>query len=181
MTEPWPAEWQGTFDLVHSRMALPGVGLHPLDEVVKNLVALVKPGGWIQLVEMEWQGWDAAPVLGEFREAVKQLMSMATNGQGVDLRDRLAVFFRESGLTNVEQTVVNVPVGLKAENEVKELSLQSMLATATFATDTLKKMAPDTVDDKLETLPARLTKELRDVGGGYNIFALWAQKPDSAS
>lgn len=45
MTEPLPADWQGTFDLVHSRMALPGVGNFPLEDVVKNLTALVKPGG----------------------------------------------------------------------------------------------------------------------------------------
>lgn len=56
MTEPWRITWQGAFDLVHSRMALPGIGLFPIEDVVKNLVALVKPGGWIQLVEMHWDG-----------------------------------------------------------------------------------------------------------------------------
>src|SRR5690242_3700548 len=54
MTEAWPVQWLGTFDLVHSRMALPGVGINPLDQVVTNLISLVKPGGWLQLVEMEW-------------------------------------------------------------------------------------------------------------------------------
>jgi hypothetical protein len=67
MTEPWPVQWHGTFDLVHSRMALPRVGLYPLDDVVRNLVDLVKPGGWIQLVEMEWQVWEAGPVLKNSR------------------------------------------------------------------------------------------------------------------
>jgi hypothetical protein len=52
MNEPWPLKWQGTFDLVHSRMALPGVGLSSLDDAVMNLVKLVKPGGWFQLIEM---------------------------------------------------------------------------------------------------------------------------------
>lgn len=125
---------------------------------------------------MEWQEWDSGPVLGEFQAAMKRLMSMVTNRQGVDLRERLEVLLGEAGLTSVEHKIVRVPVGAKAKDEVKELSLQSMFATATFATNTLKVVAPEAVDDKLETLPTRLMQELKEVGGIYNLFALWAQK-----
>ena len=45
------------------------------------------------------------------------------------------------------------------------------------ATATLQKVAPDMVDDKLKTMPDRLREELQNVGGCYNVFALWAQKP----
>lgn len=177
MTEAWPKSWHGTFDLVHSRMALPGVGHNPLGEAVKNLVGLVKPGGWIQLVEMEWQSWEGGPVLGEFQAALKQLFGMITNGQGVDMRERLATQLEEAGLVEVQYKIVKVPVGAKAKDEVRELSLQSMFATASFATATLQKVAPDMVDEKLKTMPNRLREELQGAGGGYNVFALWAQKP----
>jgi hypothetical protein len=40
MTEPWPKDWEGTFDLVHSRMALPGVGTNSLLDVVNGLVVV---------------------------------------------------------------------------------------------------------------------------------------------
>jgi hypothetical protein len=177
MTEPWPTQWQGTFDLVHSRMALPGVGLHPLNEVVKNLIDLVKPGGWIQLVEMEWQDWEAGPVLQGFQKAMKQLVSLVTSGQGVDMREPLIALFAEVGLTNLQYTTVDVPVGAKAKEEAYELSLQSMFATASFAMSTLKKLQVDIAGEELDSLPTRLVEELRQAGGSYRLFVLWAQKP----
>lgn len=178
MTEPWPVDWQETFDLVHSRMALPGVGLNPLEEVVQNLVGLVRPGGWIQLVEMEWQGWKGGPAMQLFQKAMKQLVTMVTNGQGVDMRMRLTAMFEKAGLTNIEHQIITVPLGARAKKEVQELSLQSMFATASFATNTLKKLPPIEITGKeLESLPARLVEELRETGGEYKLFALWAQKP----
>jgi SAM-dependent methyltransferase len=181
MTEPWPVEWQGTFDLVHSRMALPGIGLHPLEEVVKNLVRLVKPGGWIQLVEMDWSGWEAGPTLGLFHDAMKQLVGMVTNGQGVDLRQRVTAIVEDAGLANLQHNIVSVPLGARAKENIKDLSLQSMFATATFARDTLKKLPPiDIAGDELESLPDKLVEELRGNGGEFKFFALWAQKPVTA-
>lgn len=123
MTEPWPTDWQSTFDLVHSRMALPGVGLHPLEDVIKNLVALVKPGGWIQLVEMDWDGWEGGPTLGLFHDAMKQLVAMVTNGQGVDMCPRLTAMLEDAGLTNLQHKIISVPLGAKAREEVQDLSL----------------------------------------------------------
>ncbi|EHK98558.1 hypothetical protein M7I_5648 [Glarea lozoyensis 74030] len=52
MTKPWPAHMNATFDLVHSRLALPGAGITPIKTVVTQLIDLVKPGGWIQQTEM---------------------------------------------------------------------------------------------------------------------------------
>jgi hypothetical protein len=94
-------------------MALPRVGLHPLDDVVRNLVDLVKPGGWIQLVEMEWQVWEAGPVLQEFQRDMKRVVSMMTNGQGVDMREHLVTLFEEAGLKDIDYAIVDVPVGAR--------------------------------------------------------------------
>jgi hypothetical protein len=179
MTEPWPLQWQGTFDLVHSRMAIPGAGLSSLEDAVMNLVKLVKPGGWIQLVEMQWQDWDAGPVLQEFQQAMRQLVGMVTKGQGVDMREGLTALFEKAGLTKVQDAIIAVPVGAKAKEDVRELSLQSMFATASFATATLKKLQPVELEADIDSLPARLVGELRKTGGSYNLFALWAQKPES--
>lgn len=178
MTESWPTDWQGTFDLVHSRMALPGIGLHPLADVIESLVALVKPGGWIQLVEMNWDGWEGGPALGLFHKAMKQLVAMVTNGQGVDMRPRVTAVLKDVGLTNLRHQIISVPLGAKAKEEVQKLSLQSMFATASFARDTLKKLPPiDVAGDVLDSMPEALVQELREGGGEYKFFAVWAQKP----
>lgn len=181
MTEPWPVDWQGTFDLVHSRMALPGVGLFPIEVVVKNLVALVKPGGWIQLVEMHWDGWDGGAKLRLFHDAMKQLVAMVTNGQGVDMRLRLTAMLEDAGMARLQHKVVSVPLGAKAKEEVRDLSLQSMFATASFARDTLKKLPPiDIAGEDLDSIPEALVEELKESGGDYKLFAVWAQKPLAA-
>ncbi|KAL1795397.1 hypothetical protein ACET3X_007213 [Alternaria dauci] len=177
MTEPWPPEWKESFDLVHSRMALPGVGLSSLEDAVVNLVGLVKPGGWIQLVEIQWQDWDAGPVFTEFRQCMRQVVSTVTNGQGVDMMEGLAALFEKLGLTGVQHAVIAVPVGAKAKEDVRELSLQSMFATASFVTVTREKMGLVRFGEDVEPLGARLVDELRERGGSYNVFALWAQKP----
>jgi hypothetical protein len=53
-----------------------------------------------------------------------------------------------------------------------------MFATASFATNTLKKLLPiDGTGEELDSLPTRLVEELRKKGGSYKLFASWAQKP----
>ena len=176
MTEPWPLQWQRSFDIVHSRMALPGVGLSSLEDAVMNLVRLVKPGGWSQLIEMQWQDWDAGPVLQQVQQAMRQLVGMATNGQGMDMREGLTALVEKAGLTKVQHAIFPVPVGVKAKEDVRELSLESMFATASFAT--LEKLQPVELKANIDSLSARLVGELRKTGGSYNLFTLWAQKPE---
>jgi len=53
MNDPWPAEWNGTFDLVHQRMALPAAGRTIVKQVITNMIGLLKTGGWFQLVESD--------------------------------------------------------------------------------------------------------------------------------
>ncbi|KAI9146792.1 Major facilitator superfamily [Paramyrothecium foliicola] len=43
MKEPWPTNWNGTFDLVHQRMALPGAVRDVVKQVIQNMIALLKP------------------------------------------------------------------------------------------------------------------------------------------
>jgi hypothetical protein len=53
MKEPSPVEWQGTFDLIHQRMAFPAAGPKVMKQVISNMIGLLKPGGWIQFVESD--------------------------------------------------------------------------------------------------------------------------------
>lgn len=58
--QPWPADLQGRFDLVHQRFALQYLGDsdESAQKAVARMVALAKPGaGWIQLVEANVVGW----------------------------------------------------------------------------------------------------------------------------
>lgn len=68
--EEWPNEWKGTFDFVHQRACMANVQTY--DEglkVMERLIKLVKPGGWIQIV-------DGAMPTGPIEESDKPSMKI---------------------------------------------------------------------------------------------------------
>ena len=54
--KPFPESWgwKNSFDLVHQRLLVWGIGADEWSSVLKNLADVVKPGGTLQLVEAEW-------------------------------------------------------------------------------------------------------------------------------
>ena len=48
--DPFPEEWRASFDFVHLRAVMASAGEVKID-VVRRALELVKPGGWIQLVD----------------------------------------------------------------------------------------------------------------------------------
>lgn len=54
LVEPFPAPWKDSFDLVHQRFVLPLFTENEVQPVINQLVSAVKPNGWIQLVEMDF-------------------------------------------------------------------------------------------------------------------------------
>ena len=179
MTQPWPKDWEGTFDLVHSRLALPGVGTTKLQDAVNGLISLVKPGGWIQLAEIEWKDWNVGPQGKIFNTAGREMFSLVSNGQGVDLREKLTPMFEEAGLQNIDFKNFTILSGALASERVREMSEKSVFATAMGISMTTKMLPPISVPrEQLDALPQKLVEEARRDGWEFKIFSLWAQKPE---
>ncbi|KAK8119956.1 uncharacterized protein PG998_004582 [Apiospora kogelbergensis] len=71
ITQPWPSEWKHSFDLVHQRLVLGACGSFPHATAVRNLAELVKPGGWIQLIEPDQTcGIQDGPAMRDFIKLV---------------------------------------------------------------------------------------------------------------
>ncbi len=178
MTEPWPVDSNGTFDLVHSRAALPGVGTTPIANAVNGLIGLVKPGGWIQLVEMEWDDWNVGPKGAIFHDAIKEMISMVSNGQGVDMREKLILLLKDAGLENIDYHIFTTPFGARASDKIRSKSEASLFATATGVSMTTKNLPPISISrEQLDTMPQELLEEMKEMGFEFKMFALWAQKP----
>ncbi|OAL56421.1 hypothetical protein IQ07DRAFT_626493 [Pyrenochaeta sp. DS3sAY3a] len=175
MTAPWPASWNQSFDLVHSRMALPGVGTTPLTTAIEGLLGLVKPGGWIQFVEMHWEGWSTGAAMTALHAATRKLLVCVTEGQGVDLEGKIRGVLGAKGWVNVGGEVVSVRLGKSADESVRELSERSMLATTKGVVETLGKIGLGS--EELEGLPERVVREIRGEGGEWQLFVVCAQKP----
>ncbi|KAF1965553.1 hypothetical protein BU23DRAFT_627396 [Bimuria novae-zelandiae CBS 107.79] len=179
MTEVWPEDWIETFGLVHSRFALPGVGTNKLEDTVNSLISLVKPGGWIQLVEMDWDNWNLGPEGQIFRNAIKDLFSLVSVGQGVDLREKETPMLKEAGLQNIDYKIVTTPFCARASEKIRETSEKSLFATAIGVTATTKMLPHICVPrEKLDVMPQKLLEEAKKIGWEYKIFSLWAQKPE---
>jgi hypothetical protein len=117
ISKPWPTSWHSSFDLVHQRLTLPGAGTFPLSQVVRNLVELVKPGGWIQLVEAEQIiAEDDGPVMKGFLNLIRSVFEYT--GAGWTYARELEGWLRDAGCTDVQTKMVEKYLGAKHPDPV---------------------------------------------------------------
>lgn len=135
----WLLEYQSTFDLVHQRLTLPGAAPTPLPEALHHLFTLLKPGGWIQLVEAEQEGPDSGPVFLEFLELVRGLFD--ATGAGWHYAKEMRGWLEAEGAVDVDECVVDMAFGIK--NPDRKLAEMSAWCTAQ-AMDGLVKHAKST-------------------------------------
>ena len=108
MTKPWPTDWNRTFDLVHQRMALPGADKQSVRSALEGFVGLLKPGGWIQLVEPDHSIYKGSAMRDFYRLLCDIFEYMGTDSTyAVQLKG----WFEEMGLQNVEEKVFDIPLG----------------------------------------------------------------------
>ncbi|RYO97041.1 hypothetical protein DL765_011339 [Monosporascus sp. GIB2] len=112
MQQHFREEWTNSFDLVHMRFGLAAATEWGPQKVVSNLVTLVKPGGWIQLVEADWDDHtDCGPVLAELFGLFGEVFDKM--GTGADYAKKLGDWMSESSLRNVETKTFAIRVGAK--------------------------------------------------------------------
>jgi len=59
--EPFPAEFAGAFDVAHVRLLMYGLKAAEWDRAFANVVALLKPGGWLLWEETGYVSWVSIP------------------------------------------------------------------------------------------------------------------------
>ena len=94
----------------------------PVDRVIKNEAALLKPGGWIQLVELNMfhPPADTGPVTREFLQLLSEIMIAVGVG---DFPNKLKTHLIKTGLEDVSERRVLCPVGKKLGGELGEGSV----------------------------------------------------------
>lgn len=93
INKPWPEDWHNNFDVVHQRLALAGAG--PNAQIALGSIArLVKPGGWIQLIEADNLLTDAdGPAMRDFVQLMKDIFT--TIGTPLSLSRELSGWIEE--------------------------------------------------------------------------------------
>lgn len=116
--EPFPPEWKwsNTFDCVHQRFLIWGIAFTEWPAVVHNLVELVKPGGYIQLVEAQW----ILPEVSDQRPEQKKLnlvQAWSTESFGMDIHiwNKLKALLRAEECEDIVEESFDLGYGAEAK------------------------------------------------------------------
>lgn len=117
--EPWDKTMVASFDIVHQRFVLAACRSNEeAQQAVANLVALAKPGGWIELHEgnmLKIQEGDAHKAMMRFRDIA--VAAWTSIGQLPDPGVRLSGWLRDAGAEEMYEEVQTVPIGAAARNK----------------------------------------------------------------
>ncbi|KAL8981826.1 MAG: hypothetical protein Q9205_003505 [Flavoplaca limonia] len=105
--EPFPPAWQWSdhFDVIHQRLLIWGLATSAWPLVLRNQFDALKPGGWIQLVEVEWIDAEKPHSLPELhKHALMQKWSTSTFGMDIGIAYKVGDLLTEAGFINVQKT-----------------------------------------------------------------------------
>jgi ubiquinone/menaquinone biosynthesis C-methylase UbiE len=126
--DPWPAEDQGAYDLVHQRYCLAMFNPQKEEEIVHKLFELVKPGGRIQLVDANLLGYDGGPE----HPGMDQMMAYMERGfreAGMNAAPGPLItdWLQKAGAVDVQDTIFSFPMGRLAATPEAQASTTSNL------------------------------------------------------
>ncbi|KAL2824232.1 S-adenosyl-L-methionine-dependent methyltransferase [Aspergillus cavernicola] len=99
--KPFPPEHHNRYDLVHVRLLVTAIKEPELQAVVSNLRTILKPGGFLQWIEIDFTGLYETPVHPKAAEAVKLwLQFIEQHGISQCAPKTLQVAYEKAGLVN---------------------------------------------------------------------------------
>lgn len=124
--DAFPTNWAESFDLVHQRLVMAAAPPQTIAAVVSRLAGLLKPGAWMQLVEVDIDSVpENGPALKQFLHFAQSMSSFS--GMGPNLAKELAGAMRDAGLAGVEERSVDILHGKSNPNpELKQKSTESL-------------------------------------------------------
>nr|Q6Q870.2 RecName: Full=N-methyltransferase sirN; AltName: Full=Sirodesmin biosynthesis protein N [Plenodomus lingam] len=181
ITDPWPASWQNTFDLVHQRLVLAGTTPTGGLDAVRNLAGLAKPGGWVQLIEGKLLAESQRtrfPALHRFHSFIERMLP----GFGWNIRAGLMVggWLGEVGLEEVGEMEVEIPVG-RANGDgrlgaMAEKNLRDVMGVWRQASSKLPADSPFKASE-LEEIFVDWDKEIETIGSLLRFAVVWGRRP----
>ncbi|KAF9241487.1 hypothetical protein DTO013E5_8786 [Penicillium roqueforti] len=179
LVEEFPAEWKDSFDLVHQRFVIPLFKTEEVPLVLRNLIRCVKPGGWIQLVEMDFQTPVSKPI--ESCPAVQAVHKLTSTVVSDPLAStKLAGRLNDEGLVNVGYKAIEMVAGSSnSDPELGARGKRNMLSVLGFFQSVAKPEMIGMTEEEWKTLPERFAKEMDEHHVALNVYFVWGQKPEA--
>jgi SAM-dependent methyltransferase len=171
---PFPAEWEGSFDLVQMRSCLMMSPGNEAAELVGRLVKLVKKGGWLQLVDTSC---DPGPVLESdlphtklFKFMGKCVLDMGMDPvQGGKVAELL---LQNKDLVEVGNKASPMRVGKGGSPDLERQSMEYldfMFGNVEHAAEMLKL-------DDIATLKSAVRDEAERDGFDFTMYGAWGKR-----
>jgi hypothetical protein len=172
-----PTEWTDKFTLVHQRLLLGGLRRHEWELTLKEIYRVLKPGGWVQL--LEHQEWASGPAFAKYRD----LLNTFSEDVGLMIHNiilKLPDFLRQSGFVNVHEATRSRPLGASGGQEGIDWKTNIMGVLRGHKNAILGRGGYGVIksDVECEELLEDVSKEIDNTPGSTVSFMMfWAQKP----
>ncbi|KAL1599499.1 hypothetical protein SLS60_007302 [Paraconiothyrium brasiliense] len=177
--EEWPEEDQGAFDLVHQRYCLAMFSPEKDKDIVSRLFKLVKPGGYIQLVDANLLGYDG----GDAHPGMSRMMSYIQRGftdanmnpaPGPDV----AEWVKAAGALDVKEEIFSFPMGRLAATESDQQNTTANLVNMidNFAMIGSKIPGYWYSPEEFASLKEAVVKEMTETGNTWRFHVITGRK-----
>jgi hypothetical protein len=166
----------GSFDFVHQRFMLASaVPVKSWSGLLRDLVRVVRPGGWIELVEGLGVVDSAGPATQQLMELFQRLqrsLGLDTTGVIVHSMDQ---YLRWAGMTLVARRDVHLPVG-EWGGDVGSLMASDFRAAFTRLS-TVAELKLGVAPNDYANLVATATTELEEYRSTWTLVIAFGHKP----
>ncbi|PWY84799.1 S-adenosyl-L-methionine-dependent methyltransferase [Aspergillus heteromorphus CBS 117.55] len=171
--EPLPAELEGVYDVVHLRLFFVVIRNDDPVPVFRNLLRMLKPGGWLQWSEHNYESWSVQSVAGVSTPALDEMMAlMKATGLGRWVPG-LSNVFAQHGMAEVRKELH--PCIPHTRVYWSQLQFNSNEEYSYLAMD---NSSPDAAGPKLRSLIHQAAEECRrGAGFDFTIEVTLGRKP----
>lgn len=164
-----------SFDFVHQRFLVAGIPLQSWPEAVRRLVAVTRPGGWIELVESSYEVNPGGPATRRLFDLIGAAASLrGLDGTG-EVGRRLPDYLAAAGAGAVQAGTLTVPIGEWA-GRAGSLGAADFRAAASRLTDVVESELGVDRDEYWELIATAL-QECEQHRSRYVIPYAYGRKP----
>jgi SAM-dependent methyltransferase len=165
----------GSFDFVHQRLLMLAVPLRLWAGVVDELVRVLQPGGWLELVEGNVEFEASGPATDRLAELLRRLARVSgIDSTGIifrSLQDQLA----RRGMAEIERRTVSIPLG-EWGGRLGSLLASDCRAMYLRLSDTFEAKF-DVPVPECHDLVARAQLEWEELHTRYSFVVAYGRKP----
>lgn len=163
------------FDFIHQRLLVTALPLAAWPDVVTDLVRILRPAGWIELVEGGAQVEPSGPATRRLFELASRLAALFQLDTTGVVSSSLDQYLRDAGVTGVQRRDVPIPIG-EWGGRIGSLMASDFRATFKGLRSTFQSQFRVPADEYTDLLLA-MQEEWEEHQTNYTFTFAWGRKP----